>query len=117
MRWLNRPSMIWRLFGHVRLAGRLLRDPAVPMRLKLAPIAAGLYLIAPIDLVPDFIAILGQLDDLTVLTLATESFLRWCPPGIVHFHRTAIAERRPYSPMPVPVPEGGKVFDAQFRRD
>lgn len=115
MRWLRRPTLLWKLLGHLRLAGRLLRDPAVPTRLKLAPLAAGLYVLMPIDLVPDFIAVLGQLDDLALVTVAVETFLGWCPSPVVTYHRAEIAARRPYSPMPVPA--GGDIIDAKFRRD
>ncbi len=48
----------------------ILRDPAVPRRAKLAPAVALFYLAIPIDLVPDFIPGLGQLDDALVAAWA-----------------------------------------------
>jgi uncharacterized membrane protein YkvA (DUF1232 family) len=42
---------------------RLLRDPRVPRRAKVALTVAIPYLASPIDLIPDFIPVLGQLDD------------------------------------------------------
>jgi uncharacterized membrane protein YkvA (DUF1232 family) len=49
---------------------RLLRDQRVPLRAKLMLALAVPYLLSPIDLIPDFIPVLGQLDDaLIVVTL------------------------------------------------
>lgn len=58
------------------LVGRLLRDPRVSRRRKLLLAAAAGYLAFPIDLVPDFIPVAGQLDDAIVVALALRSLLR-----------------------------------------
>ena len=110
--WLTLPSLLRTLAAHARLTWRLLRDPAVPLLTKILPVAAVLYLISPLDFVPDILPILGQLDDAGVLLLALESFLKVCPEGAVAFHREAMASGRPFSPMPA----GGVVIDAEFRR-
>ena len=47
----------------VVLFKRLLRDPRVPRRAKAALALVVPYLVMPLDLVPDFIPVLGQLDD------------------------------------------------------
>jgi uncharacterized membrane protein YkvA (DUF1232 family) len=47
----------------VVLFKRLLRDPRVPRRAKAALALVVPYLVMPFDLVPDFIPVLGQLDD------------------------------------------------------
>lgn len=101
------------LFSQVRLASRLLREPRVPLLMKAVPLVAALYLVSPLDLVPDFIPLLGQADDLSVIVVALAGFLRLCPAAIVAFHHAAIAEGRPYAPMsPTDV-----VIDAEWRRD
>jgi uncharacterized membrane protein YkvA (DUF1232 family) len=54
----------------VRMARRLRKDPAVPRRAKLAVGFAGLWVLSPIDLIPEFLPIIGPLDDIIVVALA-----------------------------------------------
>jgi uncharacterized membrane protein YkvA (DUF1232 family) len=115
-RWLSWPSLMRTLVSHVRLTLRLLREPQVPLLVKAVPIVAGLYVLSPIDLIPDVVPILGQLDDLGVVVLALEAFLRWCPAPVVDYHRAAMTQGRAYGPMPDPG-HGGDVIDAEFRRE
>jgi len=63
----------------LRAVFRVLVDPRVPLRLKALLPAALLYLILPIDLVPDFIPLAGRLDDLLVLALAVGLMLALAP--------------------------------------
>jgi len=58
------------------LVSRLARDPRVPRRRKLLLIGLAGYLALPIDLVPDFIPVAGQLDDAIVVALVLRRFLR-----------------------------------------
>jgi len=60
----------------VVLVGRLLRDPRVSRRRKLLLAATAGYLALPFDLVPDFIPVIGQLDDAIIVALALRSLLR-----------------------------------------
>ena len=53
----------------LRLVRRLLGDPAVPLRVKVALVALLAWLISPIDLIPEFIPVLGPLDDVVVAVL------------------------------------------------
>lgn len=81
----------WREVMHqVRLVFYLLRDPEVPFYLKLVPFLGFVYLLAPIDLVPDVFIGLGQLDDLTVLLVGSKIFIELVPPHIVARHRQTI---------------------------
>ena len=75
----------------LRLVWRLLRDSRVPLFPKLIILAAAIYVISPVDLIPDLILGLGQLDDLGVAMLAIGVFIQLCPPAIVDEHRRAIA--------------------------
>ena len=53
----------------VRLVRRLLADRAVPLRVKVVLVGLLAWLISPIDLIPEFIPILGPLDDVVVAVL------------------------------------------------
>jgi uncharacterized membrane protein YkvA (DUF1232 family) len=61
--------------AQVRLVWRLLNDPDVPIWLKLIPPLAILYLISPVDILPDPILGLGQLDDAAVILLGLKLFV------------------------------------------
>src|SRR6202140_5109146 len=67
------------------------RDPRVPWYAKaLALIVAG-YALSPIDLIPDFIPVLGYLDDLVIVPLGILTVLRLIPPEIMAGNRAAAA--------------------------
>jgi uncharacterized membrane protein YkvA (DUF1232 family) len=111
--WLSWPFRLPALLAHLRLAVRLVREPRVSLVAKALPLLATLYVISPLDLVPDVVPGLGQLDDLGIILLALQGFLRLCPAEAVTFHRAAISQGRSYSPMS---PTGG-VIDAEWRRE
>ena len=64
----------------------LLRDPRVPRRRKLLLAVLVAYLVMPIDVVPDFIPIAGQLDDALVVALVLRSLLRSGGPELLREH-------------------------------
>jgi uncharacterized membrane protein YkvA (DUF1232 family) len=70
----------------VVLCSRLLRDPRVPRRKKLVLVALAGYLALPFDLIPDFIPVAGQLDDVVIVALALRSFLRGGGEPLVRAH-------------------------------
>jgi|SRR5215207_2388194 len=65
---------------------RLLRDDRVPRRRKLLLAALIGYLVMPIDLVPDFIPVAGQLDDAIIVALVLRSVLRAGGPLLLREH-------------------------------
>jgi uncharacterized membrane protein YkvA (DUF1232 family) len=77
--WLHRPSRalvgpLLRLIPDlVRLSRSLLGDPATPRSVKVALGALLVYLLSPIDLIPDFIPVVGSVDDLAITALV----FRW----------------------------------------
>jgi uncharacterized membrane protein YkvA (DUF1232 family) len=77
----------------VTLVRRLRKDPRVPRRARVAVILAGLWVASPIDLIPEFIPVIGPLDDIIVVALALRYAGRQVPrpvildawPGDPHF--------------------------------
>lgn len=80
LRRVGRTSEARALVGFVPdcavLVARLLRDPRVPRRKKALLVALVGYLALPFDLVPDFIPVAGQLDDVIVVALVLRSLVR-----------------------------------------
>jgi uncharacterized membrane protein YkvA (DUF1232 family) len=77
----------WReTWQQLRLVLALLRDPDVPLYLKLLPAAAVLYVLFPLDFVPDLYPVLGQIDDLTALVVGAKVFVEMAPPHVVARH-------------------------------
>jgi uncharacterized membrane protein YkvA (DUF1232 family) len=111
--WLTRPFALRSLYQQLKLAIRLLRDPRVSIAIKAIPALAVLYILVPLDFVPDFLPALGQLDDVAILVFALEAFVRMCPGGVTSFHRDAIAAGRAYSPMQA----HDNVINAEWRRE
>jgi uncharacterized membrane protein YkvA (DUF1232 family) len=70
----------------VVLLKRLLADPRVPRRRKAILVLLVGYLLMPVDLVPDFIPVAGQLDDAIVAGLALRAVLRGGGPELVREH-------------------------------
>lgn len=69
-----------------RLWPSLARDPRTPIAAKILPWAALLYLLFPIDLIPDFIPVLGQLDDISVIVLLVSIALNVIPQELWQEH-------------------------------
>lgn len=63
-------TMVWRLW----------RDPRVPTRVRVVVLIAGLWVLSPVDLVPEFLPVIGPVDDVIVLALA----LRYAARTIDH---------------------------------
>ena len=66
-------------------------DPRVPWYAKLLAVAVVGYALSPIDLIPDFIPVLGYLDDLIIVPLGILLVIRLIPPEVMADHRSAAA--------------------------
>ena len=75
------------------------RDPRVPWYAKAVAAAVAAYALSPIDLIPDFIPIVGYVDELFVLPLGIMLAVRLIPPDIMAEHRASAlaAEGKPLS--------------------
>src|SRR5688572_10717316 len=77
------------------------RDPRVPWFAKLLAALIVAYALSPIDLIPDFIPILGYLDDLIIIPLGIAAVLRMVPAEVMNDCRTRaqveFAGQRPVS--------------------
>jgi uncharacterized membrane protein YkvA (DUF1232 family) len=99
-----------------RLAWRLMFDPRVPLWVKMIVPASLVYVISPVDFVPDVIPGLGQLDDLAVVVIGVKLFIELCPPEIVREHMQELLGEsnwrvEPNSSTPSPAPN---VVDAPY---
>src|SRR5512142_1040597 len=75
----------------VKLILRLIGDRRVSPWLKIIPVAGLVYLISPLDLIPDIaLPIIGELDDAAVLWLTNVVFIELCPPEVVDEHVKAL---------------------------
>jgi uncharacterized membrane protein YkvA (DUF1232 family) len=85
-------ELIRRLPTYMRLVWALLRDSRVPAGQKLILVGIAGYIVLPIDLIPDFIPVLGQLDDIAVVLLGLDLFIRSAPQDVVDEHLSRIAQ-------------------------
>ncbi len=103
------------LIKQARLAWRLFNDGRVPGWVKLIPVAGLLYLLSPIDLIPDWaLPGLGEVDDIVLLVLALKMFVDLSPPGIVreHLHDLLGIQN---DARPTDDPSAGSTIDATYR--
>jgi uncharacterized membrane protein YkvA (DUF1232 family) len=71
------------------------RDPRVPGHAKAVAAAVAAYALSPIDLIPDFIPVLGYLDDLILVPLGIMLAVRLIPPGVMSELRARAEAQRP----------------------
>ena len=84
---LGRLKELWMFLPQLlKLLYALLRDPRVPPRNKaIVAVIAG-YLLLPFDIIPDFIPLIGQADDLVLVAFALDQILNRVPEDIVREH-------------------------------
>ena len=85
-------ELVKQLPAYARLAWDLVRDPRVPTEKKLILGAVAAYLMFPLDVIPDFIPGLGQVDDVAVVLLGLRWFINSAPEELVSEHLARIGK-------------------------
>jgi len=79
----KRVSVLWTVVrGDARLLWRALRHPQAPGWLKLATLGIVAYVIWPLDLIPEFLPVIGVVDDLVIVPLAIRFLLDRLPASL-----------------------------------
>lgn len=91
------PSVLIEMWRSMQLVWRLMLDGRVPALPKLIVPLVALYVLSPLDVVPDVLLVLGQLDDIALLFFGTKLFINLCPPDVVMEHRRALGGGREFT--------------------
>ena len=83
----HNPDLLSRLVSDLILVIRLMFDRRVSTTAKLIPLIVLLYVISPVDLIPDVFVPLGIVDDLTILVLGFQLFIHSAPRAVVQEYR------------------------------
>lgn len=74
----------------LRLLKALVKDGRVPKVVRALPFLLGLYLAIPIDIIPDFIPVLGYLDDVVIIVITLALMVRLTPTHLIEEHVSQI---------------------------
>ena len=85
-------DLVFALPEILRLLWHVVRDKRTPRLVRGGLIAVAAYLALPFDIVPDWLPVLGQVDDVVVLTVGVRTLLRQVPEPVLRDHWTG--ERR-----------------------
>jgi uncharacterized membrane protein YkvA (DUF1232 family) len=85
----RRRSLLGRIRIDAHAAWLAARDPRCPWPARTVGLAVAAYALSPIDLIPDFIPILGLVDDALLIPAGLWLFVRLLPPGLFEEHRVA----------------------------
>ena len=68
------------------------RDPRTPWPVRMLALAVAAYALSPIDLIPDFVPVLGYLDDIVLIPLGVALVLRFTPSAVLDSARAQAAQ-------------------------
>jgi uncharacterized membrane protein YkvA (DUF1232 family) len=91
-RRVRRASLIKKIRIEAHAAWLAARDPRTPWHARLFGFLVAAYALSPIDLIPDFIPVLGLADELVILPAGLWLFTRMVPRELFAEHRAAAAE-------------------------
>jgi len=81
------PSLLHRLRVEAHAVWLAARDPRTPWAARIVGLMIGAYALSPIDLVPDFVPVLGLIDDAVLVPAGLWLFRRLIPPALLAEHR------------------------------
>ena len=90
IRWapnLVNPNYWKKTWLELNLGWRLMGDGRVSLPLKILPVLIALYLLSPLDLIPGFLPVIGQLDDVGLMLIGLSTFIRLAPAKVVDEYR------------------------------
>ncbi|HEY0028668.1 MAG TPA: YkvA family protein [Allosphingosinicella sp.] len=102
---VDKRSFLKNLRVEVHAAWLAARDPRCPWGARLVGLLVTAYALSPIDLIPDFIPVIGLLDDALLIPAGLWLFVRMLPPGLLDEHRAAaaLAAERPRSRLGIAI--------------
>ena len=111
------------MWDQMQLAWRLFRDPRTGWLRNAIPLLAVLYVFFPLDIIPDLLPGVGQVDDVGVLVamvvLMVQLLPKFAPAWVVDEHRRGMGKAHVTEPGPDPAgataPPSGRIVDASYR--
>ncbi|HMS27282.1 MAG TPA: DUF1232 domain-containing protein [Burkholderiaceae bacterium] len=97
-------ALWWKFKKEIMMVFAMLKNPASPAIAKLVAILAAVYIVSPIDLVPDIIPILGWLDDGIIAIILFKIAFKLLPKDLYDSLKAQFEKK------------GGKVNDADFAK-
>lgn len=85
-------NFMQRAWDDLKMAVWLFKQPDVSMLSKLIPILTVAYTLMPLDLIPDIIPVLGQIDDVALIMLGIRAFMRLASPAVVGRYEASLAD-------------------------
>ncbi len=77
-------------WNSARLSWRLVRDPRTPLSRKMLLAGAIVLIVSPVNWIPNFVPVLGQMEDFALLALALNLFVRLVPSELRLEHESAL---------------------------
>ena len=96
-------TLLSRFRGEIRVYQRAVRDPRTPWLARMLLGAAVAYALSPVDLIPDFIPVIGHIDDLLVVPLLVWLATRMIPIQVIIDARSALRNGRPSNQTMQPI--------------
>lgn len=105
------PDLLARLWADMVLAGRLLFDRRVSGTARLIPLLTALYILSPIDLLPDVLLPFGVVDDLSAFLVGLQWFIHAAPREVVDEYRGVRPRRQAGGYRP---PEQARIIEGEY---